>query len=92
MSKFKNLEMSKRLLVFALLVVVALFPVVVVATFVLKSPTMLEQYTIGAFGLASVAYGFYYWKAKNENLHKYAKKDSEAEIGAVERLARELKS
>ena len=90
MQKWKTLEMSKRLLIIALAIVGALFPVVVIATFVLKSPTMLEQYCIGAFGLASVAYGFYFWKAKNENLHKYAKRDSQAEIDAVERLAKEL--
>ena len=34
----------------------------------------LTNYVIGIFGLASIAVGFYYWKAKNENLNKYAKK------------------
>lgn len=29
--------------------------------------TLIEK----AFSLVSIAVGFYYWKAKNENLHKY---------------------
>ena len=32
----------------------------------------LVAWLSGLFGLASIAFGFYYWKAKNENIRKYA--------------------
>lgn len=34
----------------------------------------------GTFALTSIAVGFYYWKAKCENLHKY-KQDDKINIG-----------
>ena len=30
----------------------------------------------GTFALATIAVGFYYWKAKAENLHKYKQDDN----------------
>lgn len=87
--KWNRLEMSKRLLIVALAIVIAAFPVVILATILTGTTGALEQYIIGSFGLASVAYGFYFWKAKNENLHKYSKKDSDSEKMWVDRLTKE---
>lgn len=72
--KFKNLEMSKKIVYAVALLVVVLLPVVIVVSCVTGDTQPLTNYVIGVFGLASIAVGFYYWKAKNENLNKYAKK------------------
>lgn len=65
-------EFSKRLLIFIELFILMTFILVCIA--VLKG--MIEglvAWLSGLFGLASIAFGFYYWKAKNENLNKFAK-------------------
>ena len=72
--KFKNLEMSKKIVYAVALLVVVLLPVVIVVSCVTGDTQPLTNYVIGVFGLASISVGFYYWKAKNENLNKYAKK------------------
>ena len=53
--------------------------VTVVAVFVLSDATPLEYLIGGIFGLASTAFGFYFWKAKNENIAKYGNNVSEVE-------------
>lgn len=70
-----KLETSKVLLIIALIIVIIISVVAVVATFVLQSMDALGYLITGAFGLCSTAYGFYYWKAKAENLHKYNRDD-----------------
>lgn len=65
-------EFSKRLLVFIELFIFMTF--ILVCTSVFKG--MIEglvAWLTGLFSLASIAFGFYYWKAKNENLNKYSK-------------------
>lgn len=47
--------------------------VTVVVVFVLQDATPLEYLITGIFGLASTSFGFYFWKAKNENIAKYGK-------------------
>lgn len=65
-------EFSKRLLVFLELLICLTF--VLVCTSVFKGLIDgLVAWLTGLFSLASIAFGFYYWKAKNENLNKYAK-------------------
>lgn len=90
MGKWKNLETSKRILYVIGILVFILLPVSVIVSCVTGDTSSLTQYVTGIFALASIAVGFYYWKSKNENLHKYARKDSQADIEAVERLAKEL--
>lgn len=51
--------------------VVLITTVAVVAVFVLQDTTPLEYLIGGIFGLASTAFGFYYWKAKNENCARF---------------------
>lgn len=89
--KLKNMEMSKRILYVLGYLIAVLLPLVVIVSLVTKDTSSLTQYVIGVFALASVAVGFYYWKAKNENLHKYAKTDSDSEKAYIDRLLRELK-
>lgn len=70
----KKLEMSKKIVYGIALLIVILLPVVIVVSCVTGDTQPLTNYVIGIFGLASIAVGFYYWKAKNENLNKYARK------------------
>ena len=51
--------------------VIVITIVTVIAVFVLQDAGPLEFLIGGVFGLASTAFGFYYWKAKNENIAKY---------------------
>lgn len=51
--------------------VVLITIVAVVAVFILQDSSPLEWLIVGIFGLASTAFGFYFWKAKNENCAKY---------------------
>lgn len=65
-------EFSKRMLVFLEIFILMSFILVCIAVF----EGMVEglvAWLSGLFGLATIAFGFYYWKAKNENLNKYAK-------------------
>lgn len=72
--KFKNMEMSKKIIYAIAALIVLLFPVVIIVSCVTGDAQPLTNYVIGVFGLASIAVGFYYWKAKNENLNKYVRK------------------
>lgn len=64
-------ETSKQLLKFSVAMVIVITIVTVIAVFVLQDAGPLEFLIGGVFGLASTAFGFYYWKAKNENCAKY---------------------
>lgn len=67
----KKKETSKELLKFTVAMVIIITIVTVIAVFVLGDAGPLEWLIGGIFGLASTAFGFYYWKAKNENCAKY---------------------
>lgn len=90
MINWKKLETSKQILYVVGALIIILLPVTIIVSCVTGDVSPLTQYVMGAFALATIAAGFYYWKSKNENLHKYAKKDSQAEIDVVTRLAEEL--
>lgn len=64
------METSKKLLCFTVAMVILITVVTVIAVFVLGDITPLEFLISGIFALASTAFGFYYWKAKAENLKK----------------------
>ena len=72
LNRLKNAEFSKKLLVFVELLIIAVYALVVVATFKGLVDALVAMIT-GAFSLATIAFGFYFWKAKNENIRKYAK-------------------
>ena len=72
LKKLKNAEFSKKLLVFVEFLILLCMVLVTVATFMGLVDALVAMIT-GVFSLASVAFGFYFWKAKNENIRKYAK-------------------
>lgn len=69
----KKWEYSKRLLFMVWILLVILLPVCIVTSVIISDISPIREYVIGAFSLASLSHGFYYWKAKNENLHKYGR-------------------
>ena len=74
------METSKKLLVFAIALILYISAIATIAVFVLGDSAPLEYLIGGVFALASTAYGFYFWKAKNENISKYGKNiDSDAD-------------
>lgn len=70
---FSKWEYSKKLLYATWILIWVLLPICVTASIVVADISPLREYVIGAFSLASISHGFYYWKAKNENLHKYGR-------------------
>ena len=70
--KLKNVEFSKRLLAFIEILVLLCFALVCASVLMGDSSPLVALIT-GVFSLASIAFGFYFWKAKNENIRKYAK-------------------
>lgn len=76
----KKMETSKKLLIYAMVLVVVISIIATIAVFVLGDSAPLEYLIGGVFALASTAYGFYFWKAKNENISKYGNNvDSDAD-------------
>lgn len=72
LKNLKNAEFSKKLLCFVTDMIVLTFVAVVISIFLGMSEPLVVFIT-GLFSLATIAFGFYYWKAKNENIRKYAK-------------------
>ena len=72
LKNLKNAEWSKKLLVFIEILIIAVFILVMIAT-IKGDASALVALISGVFSLASLSFGFYYWKAKNENINKYAK-------------------
>lgn len=70
----RKIETSKMILITLASSLGILIPVVVVLAFMgVSSP--LDITMTGMFSLTTVAVGFYYWKAKCENMHKYHRDD-----------------
>ena len=78
----KNIEFSKKLLIFVQLLIIALFILTAVATFGGYVDALVALIT-GVFSLASIAFGFYFWMAKAENIRKYTRKLSQEDIEKV---------
>ena len=89
LKNLKNIEFSKKLLIFVQLLIIALFILTAVATFMGLVDALVALIT-GVFSLASIAFGFYFWKAKNENIRKYAKKVSWDEVEKIGSMYNEL--
>ena len=76
MTMYRNLkkrrhETSKVLLLFSDDLAVAVTVLSIVAVFILKDSSPLSYLIPAVFGLAATSHGFYYWKAKNENMAKH---------------------
>jgi hypothetical protein len=66
--------MSKLILYALFLLIIVMIVVSMVLAF-LGMATSYEIAMTGVFSLATIAVGFYYWKAKAENMHKYKQDD-----------------
>ena len=71
MNKINRWEYSKKLLFLVWLLIAILLPVSIITSIITGDISPIREYVVGAFSLATISHGFYYWKAKNENLHKY---------------------
>ena len=79
LNRLKNSEWSKKLLVFIEVLILLTFCLTTAAV-IMGDASPLTAFITGVFSLASLAFGFYYWKAKNENIRKYAKTLNEEQI------------
>lgn len=86
LKNLKNVEWSKRLLIFIECLIIAVFVLVCVSVFMGDSSPLVALIT-GVFSLASLSFGFYYWKAKNENIRKYAKSLNKEQIRQCIKIA-----
>lgn len=86
LKNLKNAEFSKKLLVFIEALILAVFVLVCVSVAMGDSSPLVALIT-GVFSLASLAFGFYYWKAKNENIRKYAKTLNKDQIDQCVKIA-----
>jgi len=57
-----------------LIVLAILLPFIIILAFI-GYVEPIVRYIEGTFTLSAIAVGFYYWKAKAENLHKYNQDD-----------------
>ena len=71
----KKTEMSKILLIVSDVITGVTVAGTFVAVFWMKDISPLAYLIPGVFGLSSIAHGFYFWKAKAENLHKFGQDD-----------------
>lgn len=69
--KKRKTEMSKILLIVSDVITSVTVILTFVAVFWMKDISPLAFLIPGVFGLSGVAHGFYFWKAKAENLHKF---------------------
>ena len=86
LKNLKNAEYSKKLLVFIEVLIIAVFVLVCVSVCMGDSSPLTAMIT-GTFTLASLSFGFYYWKAKNENIRKYAKSLNKEQIDECVKIA-----
>lgn len=78
--KRKKIETSKLLLRVVLSACVVVAVVTFIVTFWLRDTAPLVTLIEKVFLLAQIAVGFYFWKAKAENLHKYKQDDKIGDI------------
>ena len=79
---WKNLEFSKKLLIFTEFIVTFVAFLSAVSVLMGNSEPLTALIT-ASFGLASMSFGFYFWKAKCENMKKWSKGLSYSEIKKI---------
>ena len=72
----KKIETSKILLIVSDVITGVCTVAAIVAVFVIKDTTPLVYLIPAAYGLSATSHGFYYWKAKAENLQKFGRLDT----------------
>ena len=66
------MDWRNGLISIAAIIIIFVCALTAVAVF-MGMPEPLTALIAGVFGLAGFSFSFYYWKAKNENIRKYAK-------------------
>lgn len=69
------MEMSKILLIVSDVMAGVTVILTFIGVFMTKDLSPLAFLIPGVFGLSTVAHGFYFWKAKAENLKKFGQED-----------------
>ena len=72
----KKIETSKILLIVSDVITGICTVAAIVAVFVIKDTTPLVYLIPAAYGLSATSHGFYYCKAKAENLQKFGRLDA----------------
>ena len=73
--KKRKIETSKLLLVVSDFMAAVVLVGTIVAVFILQDASPLAYLIPAVFGLSATSHGFYYWKAKAENLNKWGQGD-----------------
>lgn len=71
----KKIETSKILLIVSDIMAGVAMVAAIAAAFVLKDASPFIYLIPAVFGLSATSHGFYYWKAKAENLQKFGRLD-----------------
>ena len=69
--KKKRIETSKLLLIVSDVMAAVVLISAIVAVFILQTAEPLIYLIPAVFGLSATSHGFYYWKAKAENVNKW---------------------
>ena len=67
----KRIETSKALLLYSDMLTSIVLVVTIIAVFKAQNTEPLAYLIPAVFGLSATSHGFYYWKAKAENLNKW---------------------
>lgn len=86
---WKNLEFSKKLLVYTEFLLTYVCILTTVAVFKGDS-SALTALIPASFALATISFSFYFWKAKCENIKKWSKGVSFSEMEKIIKIYREL--
>lgn len=88
---FKNIETSKRILRY-LMILICYVSVLTLVALILGYHEALIALITGVFSLSTIAVGFYYWKARTENLTKFAKSLDKETYDKLMKLLQEVGS
>ena len=86
---WKKIEFSKKLLIFTEFIVTFVCILSAISVLMGNSDPLTALIT-ASFGLASMSFGFYFWKAKNENIKKWSKGLSYSEMNKIIKIYKEL--
>ena len=78
-------EFSKRLLAFIEALILLTY-VLVIVSIIMGHVDALVAFITGVFSLATIAVGFYFWKAKCENINKNITKLPEDQVKKIAKL------
>ena len=85
LKNLRNIEFSKKLLIFIEVLVIMCF-CLTAASVIMGDSDPLTALITGVFSLASLAFGFYFWKARSENIRKYAKSITHEDVAKLAKM------